>query len=300
MSGVQQTVTSGVSGVPLALKALGTKVTRERRAVTANRSRLALTGRPGTGKSTLVNSNPKALILDLEGAGMTIRDPQALRFPSDMASLKHPADDIRKCFQVLVDNAGKPDMPETIVIDTLDELYDAFRRDLLQKHNLEDVGDYKGGHGKGYFVLRDEIIGWLDKLYRAGYGWCVICHIRPQTTADGAIIPTLAVPPSVAGVIYQKCEHFLQVELTSYANVTKTIKTSEGTKEVAVQKKLDKPQRYLSAASGRHARSDVYDDVKARLNFPDQILLPPTGGWAEFEKAFDEAVQNRLTNREAA
>lgn len=305
MAGVKQVITDAVTGkevpgnvlpVPKSLKLLG-KFTRERTKPSVLRSRIMLTGRPGTGKSTFVNSIPEgALVLDLEGAGATIADPNALRWPDDITKVKDTAGEIRKLFDTLIQHAKEPGMPRMIVIDTLDELYEHFRRDFMRKHELEDVGDYKTGHGKGYAVLRDEIMGYLDRLYAAGYGWMAVVHISPQVLEEGVTIPTLCVPASMAQVLRRKCEHFFRIELSSTEKLTKVVNG----KEVVVDKRLDKPRRVLEAAAGRFARNDVFDDVKVRLDFDAQIPLPLHGGWAAFEQAFDKAVEKRFSGAEAA
>ncbi|KKK48310.1 hypothetical protein LCGC14_3146390, partial [marine sediment metagenome] len=194
-----------------------------------NQIRLTITGQPGAGKSTLLNSNPYLLSLDPERGGDTAADPQEIRFtPPPKTDLEV----LDKAYLDFVDKIiarklrGEDDI-HMICIDTIDELISIFQHALCLREKVLDVGDVGGGHGKGYFIVRDSIFGMLDKIHRAGMGWAIIAHTCLKTVTVGneeKQVSGLAMSNSYMRSVFQKCEHMLFVE--------HGVKTVTGPKEV--------------------------------------------------------------------
>ncbi len=182
-----------------------------------------------------------------------------------------------------------------ICIDTIDELISIFQRALCIRENALDVGDISGGHGKGYFIVRDLIFGMLDKIHRAGLGWAIIAHTCTKTVKvgkDEKQISGLAISSSYQRAVFQKCEHMLFVE--------HGVKTITGKKKVKVVqgKRVEKPGtteivkvRKLKTRPGGLWQGGDTNDVKVRVPIKDEIVLPKEGGWDLFTKAYEDACQ---------
>jgi hypothetical protein len=260
--------------------------------------RLALTGQPGVGKSTFLNSNPYLLSLDPERGGDTAVDPQALRFSpppnTDPAHLDEAyVDFVDKI--IARKKAGHDDI-RMIALDTIDEFIDIFLTALCLKRGIDDPGDTKDGRGNGYTIVRKAVFGMLDKIHRAGMGWSIVAHTKTKTIRVGSEerqVSDLAVSDSFKGAIFQKCEHMLflerGVESSHEADQRVTIRGKEIVKK---GRPVITPVRRLKAEPGGlwHGQGAETNDVKVRVPIQSGIILPKVGGWDQFTKAYEDAV----------
>jgi hypothetical protein len=264
------------------------------------RSKLAVTGLPASGKSTLINSNPQCIVVDLEEGGKTVPDPQALRFnPQDSGGQKSWVE-VAKGVDDFVNTicmAKRKGLPEYnhVAFDSFDALVELFSKELMEQSKIRDVGDYGGGHGKGYAIVRTKIFAILDQLWKAGFGWSVIAHISVEPGGDnGPRRLDLAVSPSFRTHLYRVCEHMLfldHAEVTRYRpdkkipGTNKVIKDETGYQERAIVMKT----RTGSLWRGGHA-----DAVKVRVPFPDVLEIPRVGGWNVVEEAYEKATESMV------
>jgi len=255
----------------------------------ANQSRYLLTGVPGSGKSTLFFSNPKAIVVDLEQSADKVSDPSALPFTPPIDGVT-PTQHVRNFLERLIKRGPKD--YGMVVFDTYDELVELFQTELMDKNKLEDVGDYSGGHGKGYFVVRREIFGYLDRLRRRGFGWALIAHIS-EKEVDGKSRRSLAVSASYRDIAVRKTDHLLHME----HRIPNRVIEVKG-KRITVSGGSGNPICVLAMRPGGESRRGSLDDVKVRLPFPDTIEVPEFGGWAAFEAEFEKAVDLRLQQQQ--
>ena len=259
-------------------------------------SRFVITGQPGAGKSTLLNSNPYLLMLDPEQGGESVADPKALRFTPTSDT---PPEELDMAYQDFINRiiarkrSGKDDV-RMIGIDTLDELISIFQKALCLREKVPDVGDIGGGHGKGYFIVRDAIFGMLDRVHQAGMGWAIIVHTQTKTVVVNGTetqISSLGVSDSYKAAVFKKCSHMLFVE--------HGITTVKGKEEVRVVKgrRITKPGksehikvRKLKTQPGGLWLGGTSNDIKVRVPLPPEMVLPEKGGWATLATAYDEAV----------
>lgn len=246
-----------------------------------NSSRFLLTGVPGIGKSTFLFSNPRAIVVDLENSAQTCHDLRALPFQPTSAQK------VRDFIEKLIKRGPKD--YKMVVFDSYDELVELFSNELMEKNGLEDVGDYKGGHGKGYFVVRREIFGLLDRLRRAGFGWTLIAHVSKRDE-NGRTVQNLAVSGSFRDIAVRKVDHLMHLE---WHTPDKVIPPKKPGGNPIVLPGKGAPVRVLAMRPGGESRRGSLDDVKVRLPFPDHVNLPEYGSWAAFEKEFAEAVDRR-------
>jgi energy-coupling factor transporter ATP-binding protein EcfA2 len=259
--------------------------------------RLVITGQPGSGKSTFLNSNPWLLSLDPERGGDTAADPQALRFTPPPNT---PADVLDMAYLEFVDKIiarklkGSNDI-RMIALDTIDEFVDIFLTALCLRKKVDDPIDLKDGSGNGYTIVRKSLFGMLDKIHRAGIGWALIAHTATKTIRVGneeKQISGLAVSNSFKGAIFQKCEHMLfiehgvdQVKGVGVVNIVKGKPYEKPGKTV-----LTKVRKMKTRPGGLWQGGDT-QDVKVRIPLQSEVILPPLKGWDTFVTAYDNAVK---------
>lgn len=289
-----QTITSPIPKDLQALPGISTGF----RPPPVNRGRFVFTGRPGCGKSTLIHSNPKAFILDPEGGGNTVSDPQAICFAPDPDDT--PEGQTAKAYMAMVDTLiarrkrGSKDI-EMIVIDTIDELIDIFLRDFCLEHKLEDPLDYRSGEGNAYSIVRRDVFGILDRAYKAGFGWTVLAHVTPKTIRHGGqetVVMSLSVSDSFRNALYRKCEHMMFMEFHS-KNVTapSTTRTISG-KQISIPGVVSQVEcRILKTKAGGLWKGETTNEVKVRVPFPDATEVPRLAGWGVVTDVYGEAVK---------
>lgn len=261
-----------------------------------NRGRYVITGKPGTGKSTLVHSNPAAFILDPEWGGSSVADPVAIRYtPPEKTPEGGHADAYLAIVEALIKRrrAGAKDI-ELIAIDTIDELIEIFLRDFCLKHKIDDPLDFRDGNGNAYTIVRKDIFGMLDRVHRAGFGWAILAHVQPKTIRLGQesrIVQQLAVSDSFKGIIKRKCEHMLFVERGTRQEKEPDIVRTIKDKSITIPgKTITVPCRVLKTSPGGLWEGDTTDEIKVRIPLENRIDLPETGGWDALSHAYDQAV----------
>jgi len=258
-------------------------------------TRLVIAGQPGAGKSTFLNSNPQLISLDPERGGDTVADPKALRFtPPDNTA---PAE-LDRAYIAFVDKLierrrrGATDI-QMICIDTIDEMISLFQKALCLRENTDDVGDIGGGHGKGYFIVRDAIFGMLDRAYRAGFGWAIIAHTAVKTVTVGKEerqVSGLAMSSSYMRSVFQKCEHMMFVEHgIQVVTGSSEVKIVNGKRIEKPGKTTTVPVRKLKTRPGGLWQGGDTNDVKVRIPLPSELILPPLRGWDLFVEVYNEA-----------
>lgn len=264
-------------------------------------SRLCIMGPPGDGKSTLINSDPNIAVIDFERGGRTVDDPRAIRIsiPHDIAPEKadeYVAGIVLRLVKRKV--AGKTDI-KMIALDTFDEMVELFQTALCIREGQVDVGDVGGGHGKGYNIVRKQIFGLLDHIYRAGLGWAVLAHIATKTVTVGREekqISGLAVSDSYKQALLRKCEHqlFLQrgTEVITTEGTERELPGGRKLRGTPVTKTLD--CRQITTKPGGLWKGGETSDVKVRVPLPESFKIPPIGGFGVFADVYGEAVKKLI------
>lgn len=256
--------------------------------------RIVVTGRPGCGKSSFVASNPRALLFDLEGAAGSVPCARAIR-AEVRATSRSPADDIRASVKALVatyrTSAELRSTITTVAFDSFDALVEMFSRDLKKKHDLEDVGDYGTGHGKGYFVIRDEIFEMLESLRQVGLGFVLVSHLSMKEVEEGTLVPVLNVSGTFRNNLV-RCRD-LQFRMDCVP-ATEEVKTKTG---VTITRTVPGKRKFILATDTTPASKD-FDGPKCTVPIKSGLEIPAIDGWEAFRKAYATAVELRRSRKE--
>lgn len=270
---------------------------------TENECRLLITGSPGSGKSTFLNSNPHLLMVDVERGGRTVADPRAMRYSIPVTTDPARADG---AYLEFVDKIiarkikGTTDI-KMVGFDSADELITLFQRALCLRESCQDVGDVGGGHGKGYAIVREVIAAMLDKLHQAGLGWAIVAHTTTKTVIlnkEEVQVASLAVSDTYKSMLLRKCEHFLFVESgVEVVPQPPTFREVKGRKIETVHAPIPVPCRFLKTAPGGIWRGGEATELKVRVPLPDRIKLPQLGGYDAFASAYLRAVEQLMEKK---
>lgn len=259
-----------------------------------NTSKLVIAGLPGTGKSTLLHSNPHALVLDPEDGGRTAGIPEAIRYPDWEAVTRPPSleDYLNTARNVIrLKSQGKLDSVQMIGIDTFDRLLELWDRDFCKRHSVESPGDACGGYGKGYLALKREIMSFLSEISHVGLGWCLLVHITDQIVRSGTtdrVMLKLTITGKMREIVFQESEHmlFMDSDVDRQEHFKPNPKGGSPVSLGVTEKRI----RKIVCEPGELKMGGQITDVKVRVPFPRELIVPQRGGWAVFDQAFNDAV----------
>lgn len=270
--------------------------------VPLERSRIVISGQPGSGKSTFLNSFPGAVVLDPERGGDTVSDPKAIRFTAPEGT---PEDQLDLAYLKFADRiidrkrAGATDVT-MIGIDSYDQLIEVFLAALCARNNEPNPLKVDVGRGNGYTQVRMDIFGMLDRASQAGLGWAIVAHTAVETlTVGGNEIHkrVMAVTPSFRPPLFRKSEHMLMIEhaLQTATPPPKQVTLPGGGVKRIPQKPVHKRVRRIKTLPGAEFTGGAEAaDIKSRLPLPEHIVVPAVGGYEVFKAEFDLAI-SRLT-----
>lgn len=288
----QQTVENMVTREPVKLPAALSSVMSVSRGFQApdpDRLRIVITGRPGCGKTSFVASNPRCLLIDLEKNSGTVIDPACQR-AQIRASSTTAADDIRQAVRGFL-TAYRTDTAlqqaiGCVAFDSFDALVDIFSRDLSARNGGIDIGDIGGGHGKGYFKVRDELFGLLEDIHRAGLGWVLVAH-QSLKEVNGVTVQALNVSKSFRDQLIRSRDLMFKMEVTS--------KIQQRTKSgavITVESKNPADRRHVLITDTSTTAED-FDSPKSNVPIESGLTIPPKDGWATFREAYNKALAKR-------
>ena len=286
---VENVITRKPVKLPAALSA-AMNVSQGFKAPNPDTLNIVITGRPGCGKTSFVASNPRALLFDLERNSGTVIDPACTRVEIRPSSTT-AADDFRRAIDSLIasyrTDTDLQGSIGTIVIDSFDALVDMFLRDLCAKFDLEDAGDYGGGHGKGYFKVGDELFGMFDRLGRVGLGVVLVAH-QSLKDVGSVTVPALNVSKSFRDRLIRWRTLMFKMEVAPGLIPSKT----KSGVTINIPSKNPKDKRYVLITDTSTTAED-FDSPKSNVPMESGLSIPAKCGWATFQAAYQKAVEIR-------
>lgn len=155
---------------------------------------ITIIGSPGTGKTTLAATFPKAIFIQAEKATTIFES-----FDDDVMPMVYPVlprSNYKRKPQlstksVLLDQlrelATEKHDRKTVVIDSVTTLHARFEHELCEKYNVDNVADAAGGFQKGYIVvaeMHNEIMNACNVLRNKGLAIVFLAHTGIQRVKD--------------------------------------------------------------------------------------------------------------------
>ena len=171
-------------------------------------------GPPKIGKTTWANGWPMALFLATEPgtAAMEAADMQIANWT-----------DFRNVVMELKKSKEKHRW-ETLVIDTVDNLYEFLVDDVCRANGWDDLGD--AGYGKGYKLARRKLTNAIAAVRGLGMSVIFISHERREIEVDeqgkrsGEVLVTSALPGSARKVLHGVVDFIFRAEMDEEGNRT--------------------------------------------------------------------------------
>lgn len=259
------------------------------------RLRIFLSSDSGVGKTNFVMSNPRALIIDTEDTATDVVRPKASHVWKP--TMKYYLPLLEK---LVVDGHNNARAYDHIVFDTFDRFTELAIQHLSAELEASGRGSNIlefGSSGAGWYRVRDFVIGWLNQLYMAGYGWTVVGHLTEKVDEHGNHYKRPSLPPSIQSAVYREAQLVTHLYRTTEVvkvptgRVRKT-KVGKHTRSKPVTEERTQSKVYMEISSiGEELRGPL-QEVKARYleHMPAQIRLPLWDGWSRFEKAYQTAI----------
>jgi hypothetical protein len=260
-------------------------------------TRLYITGLPGEGKSTFVNSIPDSWVIDYEkGVGGVVgRRTGYFNIYEAAKKLGKTAYEVHR---EILDNliadgkAGKRPCVR-VIFDTHDGWTDLEAAHLLNEKSsatktYEDIGEY-GQKGHGHSLLQGRMKKILTDLEDVGYAWAVVGHLTYMVEHDVDGKDLTVIRPLLSkgyhGPIVRKAELHLTINsLTKKERPDVKLgsgKTVKGKEEVVTRYYLYTKPTERRAMEGKQ---------RGVPNLKAVLEIPLVGGWDVLKKAYNEAV----------
>ena len=263
---------------------------------TVDMLRLFIVGSHGSGKSTLMGSRPRNLVLSAEKSGNFVTNGTNTHIPVGSWT------EYEKIMKVLESDKDNPDRPfDCVTFDPIDMFLGYFDEYLLSKYDsggkYETIMDYGSG-GKGVALLRVFVDEQISKLEEWGYSWMVSSYIVEKMQKDRSgneiFAPRISLYPSITTAIARRCDYVLPMERN-----TDSVRTEEmvedtdrnGNVKMVGGKPRMKKVRNVEYID-RHVlvtTSSKLLDSKIRIKFEEDLDLTNKDGWDIFSKKYDEA-----------
>lgn len=145
----------------------------ERRVINFNhRKKMWIYGAPYNGKTYLANTFPDPIMLNTDGNIDSFTAPYISIADTYEGRSKVLAWDI---FKRAIDELAKGSDFKTIVVDLVEDVYEACRRWCFDHYGFEHESD--AGFGKGYDITRNEFLSTIKQLASLNYNIIFISHV---------------------------------------------------------------------------------------------------------------------------
>jgi len=262
-----------------------------------------LVGMPGTGKSSFVQSNPDAFIINTDGSSTTNPNPQACIWPGitangepmDIGGAKMVLDweTILKKKDQLVHMAGNNSTPRpaTVILDSLGPSIQLVKDYVTKKAGKQNWKELDGR--RAWDDVYEGLLRFALDLRQHGYGFYFICHLVNSKIPLGDDRYTIRPELTITDNFYKRL--FPLFELVA-AFESKWVSESKVVQMPGVGGKPG-PKRTETVKSQKHYMT-INDEtlagiIKCRVNLPDQMELPQEAAWSSFETAYLSAQADK-------
>jgi hypothetical protein len=251
-----------------------------------------------TGKTTLVCSHPRCLVLDLELKARSIASKRAQCVPvREYADLERVICQLEADARLLKDK--RPFLH--VAFDSIDRLQELvapqLTKEVTEKTNgkCKDIQDYRGGKG-GFALINKRVLSFPRRCHKAGYGWTAIGHIKhDKVVRDGREVEfdRPACQPGVAGGITQDAEMLMGLTKITKDMPVAWKKGPDGkyvTKQDGTRQPVAWDRRPMIQVETQQKRpSDCTLGIMIKM--PATFTIPVEDGWQEVQRLYEEAVE---------
>ena len=144
-----------------------------------------ITGRPGVGKTTLAESAPLPLLIDLENGV----DRVEACYRGDVSTVDESMSDIEK-YDAFIQDLKSPEVAQykTIIIDSLGRLIDMMKPVVIKENKVNGLSDGRTLSLKGYGAIKAKIHDFLGLVKSLNKHIIIIAHVSEYQ--DGEITKT--------------------------------------------------------------------------------------------------------------
>ena len=149
---------------------------KKRDVQTSKKVKLYLYGSPMSGKTTFANQFPDVLMLNTDGNIQYVDSPYiAIR---DQITMNGRIKNTKYAWEVFKESVeeiitGQHNY-KTIVVDLLEDVYEACRVYMYNKLEIEHESD--AGYGKGYDMIRTEFLTTIKRILNSDYNVILLSH----------------------------------------------------------------------------------------------------------------------------
>lgn len=229
------------------------------------------------GTTTLLMSIPKALVIDGEGKCRLVKGSRA------QYTVPHSFDELEAIVGWLEQEGPAKTGLGMVGFDTADKLVSSFIipgltaeiRAQYPKFDGYDVTEWKASEygSTGWNMVTNRFLGYLARVYDAGYGWWVNGHVRDKFGGGTRAV----VQPRLAQGLQMDAEYLVGMIIATHENRSGTkTRTVQG---VEVKIPDIKRTRRCTLYFEDFKQSGTLSPGGCNLDLPPSIVVPPTDGW---------------------
>lgn len=260
-----------------------------------------LVGMPGTGKSSFIQSNPNAFIINTDGTSTTNPTPQACMWPGvtkegqpmDVGGSKMVLtweEILNKKNQLINLAENNCERPQTVILDSLGPAIQIMKDYVTKKMGKEEWKQLDGR--RAWDDVYDGLVRFSLDLRRNGYGFFYICHLVNAKIPLGddryTIRPELTITDNFYKRLFPMFELVAAFESDWIMESKQVQMKGIGGKPGPMKTETTKVQKYFMTVNDE-ALAGI---TKCRVKLPDQIELPQESAWTSFEGQYISAQKS--------
>jgi len=257
-----------------------------------------IVGMPATGKSYLLQSNPKAYIFNLDGSSTTNPNPQACIWPGiggkgepiDVSGAKIILtwDAILEKKKQLIEMSNRDEpRPETVVFDSLGAAIHLIKDWVTKKSGKTSWKELDGR--RAWDDVYEGLLRFSLDMRQAGYGFFFVCHLVNAKIPLGDDRYTIRPELTITDNFYKRLFPLFELVAAMEAKwITKTkmvqLPGLGGKPGPKKQETVKTKVHFLTVND-----ESLAGITKCRVKMADSLELPEEDAWSFFESAYVQA-----------
>lgn len=265
----------------------------------------ALIGRTNVGKSHLIQSCPNSYILNADAASTVVnpiaaqiwpaKDSQGRLLGDNGAPITLKWSHLQEKRRILLDLAARNQpRPDTIFLDSFSAAISLAREFVMEKRGATEWEAIGGDKRTAWEMVHQEIIGMMDSLHRAGYGFFYIMHVTNAKVEMGENRLVSQPELTITDGFWSKFQHaleFVGALRTDIESVTETVETPVTVRGVThTERRPVTTRRKVWFLTVNDPEYSGICRARTKTPLPDKIYLPPVNPWAYLESIYSQHI----------